>query len=127
MLSIYSSAVAGYASVAPMAPVMSSRASVQMNAEIVLKDKAVQDEINAAVAAEPDQRRKQAAMCSQMFKANINRIRAPMEEGGCNIYGPPGTPATGMGWYAHENSGPRNLSSFLLLLTPKFEPSLEQG
>ena len=51
----------------------------------------------AVVNAEPAAT-KSAAMCSQMGAANINRINAEIDDGGCAAAGPPFTYATGLGW-----------------------------
>jgi len=78
-------------------PVNTLRASNVVMKEIVLADKDVQDKINAIVNAEPG-KTKSAAMCSQMAAANLARIRMDEEEGGSNIFGPPLTQPTGLGW-----------------------------
>merc|ERR1719407_343292 len=80
-----------------LAPVNMPRAAVNMKAEIVLADKEVEGKIMAVVNAEPA-KTKSAAMCSQMSAANLNRIRAEEEDGGCNPVGPPFTQPTGIGW-----------------------------
>ena len=66
-------------------------------AEIVLADKDVEAAIMSVVNAEPA-KTKSAAMCSQMSAANLNRIRAEEEDGGCNPVGPPFTQPSGLGW-----------------------------
>merc|ERR1719407_93403 len=78
---------------------------VDMKAEIVLADKAVEAKIMAVVEAEPS-RTKSAAMCSQMAAANLARIRLDEEDGGSNISGPPLTAASGLGW--DESTEPKN-------------------
>jgi hypothetical protein len=75
-----------------------ARANVNMKeSSIVLADKKVEAQIMSVVDAEPA-RTKSAAMCSQIAAANIARIRMDEEDGGSNIFGPPLTSATGLGW-----------------------------
>merc|ERR1719324_1307591 len=68
-----------------------------MKGEIVLADKEIEQKINAVVNAEPT-KTKGAAMCSQIAAANLERIRMDEEEGGSNVFGPPLTQASGLGW-----------------------------
>merc|ERR1719271_1682988 len=65
--------------------------------EIVLADKEVETKIMSVVNAEPG-KTKGAAMCSQMTAANLDRIRMDEEDGGSNIFGPPLTQPSGLGW-----------------------------
>merc|ERR1719407_314468 len=70
---------------------------VDMKAEIVLADKAVESKIMAVVDAEPG-RTKSAAMCSQMASVALDRIKGEEEDGGCAPAGPPFTNPSGLGW-----------------------------
>jgi hypothetical protein len=90
-----------------------ARANVVMKgSEIVLADKATQDKIMAVVNAEPG-KTKSAAMCSQMAAANLNRIRAEEEDGGCNPIGPPFTAVSGLGW--DVSTEPKNQADMIAL------------
>merc|ERR1740127_252582 len=80
--------------------------------EIVLADKDAEAKIMAVVNAEPG-RTKSAALCSQMAAANINRLRAEDEDGGCNPFGPPFTMATGLGW--DVSAEPKNKEDMMAL------------
>jgi hypothetical protein len=94
-------------------PANALRASnVVMKGEIVLADKEVQDKINAVVNAEPG-KTKGAAMCSQMAAANLDRIRMDEEDGGSNIFGPPLTQASGLGW--DVSTEPKNQADMMVL------------
>jgi len=95
------------------------RASVVMKkAEIVLADKSTESAIMAVVDAEPS-RTKNAALCSQMASANIDRIRMEEEDGGMNPFGPPLTMATGLGW--DVSSEPKNKED-MIALAKKLNP-----
>jgi hypothetical protein len=91
---------------------------VTMKSEIVLADKEVEAKIMAVVNAEPS-KTKGAAMCSQMGTANLNRIRAEFDEGGCSPFGPPGTPATGLGWdVSTEPKNREDMEALAMKLNP---------
>ena len=94
--------------------------TMKAGSEIVLADKALQEKIMAVVNAEPA-KTKGAAMCSQMGAANLKRLRSPYDEGGCNILGPPGTPATGLGW--DVSTEPKNKED-MIALAKKLNPSV---
>merc|ERR1719420_2291056 len=66
----------------------------------------------AVVDAEPG-KTKSAAMCSQMASANLVRIRMDEEDGGSNIFGPPFTQATGLGW--DTSTEPKNMEDMMAL------------
>merc|ERR1719395_376205 len=83
-----------------------------MKAEIVLADKDVEGKIMAIVNAEPA-RTKSAALCSQMASANLNRIRAEEEDGGCARMGPPFNEASGLGW--DVSTEPKNMQDMMAL------------
>merc|ERR1719159_48846 len=72
----------------------------------------------AVVNAEPA-RTKSAALCSQMAAANIDRLRLDDEEGGCNPFGPTGTPPTGIGW--DVSTEPKNTDD-MAALAKKLNP-----
>jgi hypothetical protein len=95
-------------------PVNTLRASNVMmkGSEIVLADKEVEAKIMAVVNAEPG-KTKSAAMCSQMAAANLDRIRMDEEDGGSNIFGPPLTQATGLGW--DVSTEPKNQADMMVL------------
>merc|ERR1719420_720951 len=93
-------------------PAVSTRGAVNMKAEIVLADKEVESKIMAVVDAEPG-KTKAAAMCSQMASANLIRIKAEEEDGGCNPVGPPFTQATGLGW--DTSTEPKNMEDMMAL------------
>jgi hypothetical protein len=86
--------------------------AINMKAEIVLADKDVEAKIMAVVDAEPG-KTKSAAMCSQMASANLIRIKAEEEDGGCNPVGPPFTQATGLGW--DTSTEPKNMQDMQAL------------
>merc|ERR1719460_3035252 len=86
-------------------PVNARAPTVTMKGDIVLADKELEGKIMAVVEAEPS-RTKSAAMCSQMAAANLARIRQDEEDGGSNIFGPPLTAASGLGW--DESTEPKN-------------------
>jgi hypothetical protein len=54
-----------------------------------------------------------------MAAANLKRIRADIEDGGVNPYGPPGTPATGLGW--DTSTEPKNKAD-MITLAKKLNP-----
>merc|ERR1719407_439072 len=88
--------------------------TVMMKSEIVLADKDVEGKIMAIVNAEPA-KTKSAALCSQMAAANLGRIKAEEEDGGCNPVGPPFTAATGLGW--DTSTEPKNVEDMIALAT----------
>merc|ERR1719316_388262 len=91
---------------------------VNMKAEIVLADKAVEQKIMAVVNAEPG-KTKSAAMCSQMAAANMMRLNADEEDGGCAPAGPPFTPATGLGWdVSTEPKNREDMKALAIKLNP---------
>jgi len=111
MLSIVSSSL----SLAPgvTVPTYNARApTIAMKSEIVLADKTLEASIMAVVDAEPAGT-KTAAMCSQLSKANMERIRAEEEDGGMNPFGPPLTMATGLGW--DVSTEPKNKADMIAL------------
>jgi hypothetical protein len=85
---------------------------VEMKSELVLADKEVEGKIMAIVNAEPA-RTKSAALCSQMASANLNRIRAEEEDGGCARMGPPFNEASGLGW--DVSTEPKNMADMMAL------------
>merc|ERR1719203_2240405 len=97
---------------AKMPAVATRGAAVNMKAEIVLADKAVEAKIMAVVAAEPA-KTKSAALCSQIASANLDRIRSEEEDGGCNPVGPPFTSPTGLGW--DTSTEPKNKEDMVAL------------
>merc|ERR1719333_1033860 len=101
-------------------PAVSTRGAVNMKAEIVLADKDVESKIMVVVDAEPA-KTKGAALCSQMSAANLDRIRMPIEEGGCEPVGPPFTTPTGLGW--DVSSEPKNKED-MITLANKLNPSV---
>merc|ERR1719213_1180793 len=86
--------------------------NVNMKSEIVLADKEVESKIMAIVNAEPA-RTKSAALCSQMASANLNRIRAEEEDGGCARMGPPFNEASCLGW--DVSTEPKNMQDMMAL------------
>ena len=88
--------------------------------EIVLADKEVQAQIQTIVDSAPA-RAKGGAMCSAMAAANLERLRGDFEDGGCSPYGPPGTPATGLGW--DSSTEPKNRED-MTALAIKLNPSV---
>jgi len=94
--------------------------NVVMKAEssIVLANKEVEGAIMAVVNAEPA-KTKSAALCSQMAAANLDRIRMDEEDGGSNIFGPPLTQATGLGW--DVSTEPKNKDD-MIVLAKKLNP-----
>merc|ERR1719182_296270 len=93
-------------------PAVSARGTVNMKAEIVLANKDVEAKIMSVVSAEPA-KTKNAALCSQIAAANLDRIRMDEEEGGCNPVGPPFTQATGLGW--DVSTEPKNMEDMKAL------------
>merc|ERR1719407_92410 len=85
---------------------------VDMKAEIVLADKAVESKIMAVVDAEPG-RTKSAAMCSQMASVALDRIKGEEEDGGCAPAGPPFTNPSGIGW--DTSTEPKNKEDMIAL------------
>jgi len=71
--------------------------TIAMKSEIVLADKEAEAAIMSVVDA-ADGKLKGGAMCSQMAKANMDRIKLSEEDGGMNPLGPPLTKPTGLGW-----------------------------
>merc|ERR1719301_378346 len=66
----------------------------------------------AVVSKEPS-RTKGAALCSQIAAANLERITAEEEDGGCSPIGPPWTEATGLGW--DVSTEPKNKADMMAL------------
>jgi hypothetical protein len=64
---------------------------------------------------------KGGAMCSAMAAANLERLRGDFADGGCSPYGPPGTPATGLGW--DVSTEPKNRED-MEALAIKLNPSI---
>jgi hypothetical protein len=88
--------------------------------DIVLADKEVQTKIQSIVDAAPSNS-KGGAMCSAMAAANLERLRGDFADGGCSPYGPPGTPATGLGW--DVSTEPKNRED-MEALAIKLNPSI---
>jgi hypothetical protein len=86
--------------------------NIMMKSEIVLADKAVEGEIMKIVDETPA-RSKSAALCSQMTAKNLDRIRLDEEDGGSNVFGPPLTAASGLGW--DTSTEPKNKEDMIAL------------
>merc|ERR1719428_590808 len=92
---------------------VNTRATVNMKgSEIVLADKDAEAAIMAVVSKEPA-RTKGGALCFQIAAANLERITAEEEDGGCSPIGPPWTEATGLGW--DVSTEPKNKADMIAL------------